>query len=226
MQSDQAVIKDNGRVVTGEVALSYPYLFDPDQDDNGKDKWSGCFVLPEGADLKPYKKAAFAVVMSKFGEEKAKAMVKSGEYRLIGGPHHSIRTDVEGRYEGAVGFINATRRNGPPAVMTVFPDPDNENKPAKLTDRSRVYPGVIVRAALSPYWYDTGTSKGVAWGLEGVQIIKDGERLDGRVAAADEFEANMDAVASLDDLTDESGEGEPAAVPEAEGADLDLAELL
>lgn len=215
------------RILTPEAALSYPHLFEADE----KGKFSVALVFPAGTDLKPLKQAALNVVVEKFGKTKAAEMLKKGVFRLEGGPHHSIRTDVEakGYPEGTVGFINA-RGNQRPGIVGVFPDtskPKNDrgqHPPLPITDPTEVYAGVIARASVTPYWYDVDGNRGVAWGLNNIQILRDGDRLDGRVKAEDEFDADMDAVASLEDLTDESGAQDEVETPDE--SELDINELL
>lgn len=219
----------SNRVITAEAILSYPHIWAPQQPPSGGDpKYGAAFLFTDQEDLKPLQKAAFGVVVEKFGAEKAKEMLKTGRFRLVGGPYHSIRTDVEakGYPEEVVGFINANS-NSQPGVVSIYPD--EEGRPSVITDESKVYPGVIVKASVTPYWYDVEGNRGVTWGLNNIQVIRDGERLDGRVPAQDEFEADEAAVADLSDLTDEEGTLEDAVEEAAEGAEaggLDLADLV
>lgn len=55
-----------------------------------------------------------------------------------------------------------------------------------------IYPGCYARATVGPYAYDS-VSKGAAIGLNNFQKVKDGERLDGRGDAADDFEDDIDS---------------------------------
>lgn len=210
-------------IITPEARLSYPFIFEPQPPNkpDGTPKYGAALLFDEDADLTELKQAAFNVVVEKFGEKKAKELVKSGKYKFIGGSHHTIRTDVESKPfpEGTAAFINA-RSNNQPGVVSRVPDP-NTGKPQRITDPQEIYPGAIVKALVNPYWYDVDGNRGVAWGLNAIQKIRDGERLDGRVPAEDVFEADEDAVADLSDLT-EADEGETGA----DGGDLDLDSLL
>lgn len=219
-------------IITPPAILSYPHLFEPQQPEKPDQtpKYGAAFLFEEGVDLTPLKKAAFQVVIDKFGEVKAKEMLKNQTYRLIGGPHHSIRTDVASKSypESVVAFINA-RSNEQPGIVSVIPHPET-GKPMPITEESQMYPGVRVKAFVNPYWYDVEGNKGVAWGLNAVQKIGEGDRLDGRVKAQDVFEADEDAVADLSDLQGDSEGDDPFeeltdGSSEDEG-DLDLDELL
>ena len=53
---------------------------------------------------------------------------------------------------------------------------------------------------LRPFTYDTNGSKGVSFGLQNLQKLRDGERIDGRMRPEDEFEAIESGAADLDDL--------------------------
>lgn len=213
------------KVITPEAQISYPHIFAPDE----KGKYSAALVFAPGTDLRAMKVAAFEVAAEKFGEPKAKEMLKKGILRFEGGPHHTFRTDGEakGYAEGAV-FVNA-RGAKQPGVVSIYPDPKT-GKPLPITNPEEIYAGAIVRASLVPYWYEVDGNKGIAWGLNNLQKIRDGERLDGRQAAEDEFEADADAVVSLEALTEESEEAaespvEKAAAKKGKGAKTGADEL-
>lgn len=65
-----------------------------------------------------------------------------------------------------------------------------------ITDPLEVYSGCYVRASISFYPFNTNGNRGVACGLQNVQKWCDGEPLNGRVRAEDEFGA-------LDDVDDD-----------------------
>lgn len=211
------------KVITDRCIISYPNLLEPQAAPGGGDaKYGAALVFPEGTDVAALKKAAFQVVIDKFGEKKAKEMLKSGQFRLQGGPHHTIRNDKPEYGEGAV-FVNA-RTGTKPGVVDA-----NLNVLSDEQVGSLVYAGAVVKASVVPYWYDVSGNKGVAWGLNNVQYLgepgsavdprgSEGERLDNRSNATDEFDVDEDAVGDLSDLVED-------ADPEAE-VDEDISELL
>lgn len=74
-------------------------------------------------------------------------------------------------------WANADSR---PLVVDRWVDPkDPEGRPVVINDPAKIYPGCYVRAMLNPYYYKSGT-KGVNFGLIGVQFWADGDRLDTR----------------------------------------------
>ena len=210
------------RVITPEAILSYPNLFEPRAITEGATpKYSASLVFPEDADLSELEKAAAKVLKEKFGK-KADALLKKVVARRNGentegelkanGLRWPIRTDNDSKgYPEGSRFFGARSERAPQIVTAI---PDENGRPSKLEDRSKVYPGVIVRASLDAYAYDVSGNRGVTFGLGNIQILRDGERLDSKVNAEAEFEADPDAVADLSDLTSE----DPAA---ADGADED-----
>lgn len=93
--------------------------------------------------------------------------------------------DVEREDEAYKGhyFINANSNTAPQIV-------DRAVKP--ILDRSEVYSGCYARVSLNFYAFNSNGNKGIACGLGNIQKVRDGEPLDGRTNAADDF-------ATLDD---------------------------
>lgn len=102
-------------------------------------------------------------------------MIKRGVLKL------PFRRDVE-------------KRNYPKEFVLFFTASavENPNYPApeiisisgtKITDQRRVYPGVRARIMVDPYPRKIDTNKGVSMGLGNIQIVEDGPRLAGGVAA-------------------------------------------
>ena len=191
------------KVVTPEGQLSYPFLFvaKPKMDavEGDRPRFSTVIVFPEGANLTELKQIVLDAAKAKFGD-KASDMFRSKALRS------PFRTDGDSKgYPDGSTFISAWSNNRP-GIVSIYPDPSNEGRPTPLTadDSEKVYPGVIAKILVSAFAYDRSGNKGVSFSLAGVQIIKDGERIDGSVAAVDAFDADKDAVADLGDLTGES----------------------
>lgn len=188
------------RIITPEALLSYPHLFTPQMPpaDAGeaekKPEYSVALVFLKGTDLAPMKQAAIAAAKAKFGDQKAVEMIRANKLRM------PFRNGEEKDYPEGSTFFNA-RSKEKPGIVSRYVDPDT-GKAAAITDPAKVYPGVYARASITFYGYDTKGNKGVAVGLNNVQILKDGPRLDNRKAAADEFDADLNETpAALDDVT-------------------------
>lgn len=161
------------RVITPEARLSYPYLFQPakplsaDQDP----KYQCELIFPEGADLGPLKAAATLAARDKWGNNVPKNL--KSPFRP--------GTDRDGKdgYEGCQCFMGARTKDKPGVVV------GPERQPC--LDNSEVYGGCYVRVSVTAFAYDAGVNKGVAFALNNVWKVRDGESFSGRVSAEDEF---------------------------------------
>lgn len=203
------------RVITPEAILSYPHLWQPKAAaEDQEPRYSCCLVFPAGSDLRALKAAVIEAAKVKWGD-KATKMIRDGKLRM------PFRDDAEerGYPEGSV-FVNARSKTAP-GIVSIYPDPET-GKPTPITDPEQVYPGCYVRASVTAFAYDRSGNRGVAFALNNLQKIRDGERLDSRKRAEDEFEADANAVADLSDLTGESTAGTEAGASYPD----DLSDLL
>jgi hypothetical protein len=192
MSTATASAQDVTKVITGEVILSFPHLFTPKVNESGKAKYSAALLLPEGTDMSPYVAAANAAGLAKFG-------AKYESLRKMEGFKSGFRRDGLARGYPVEVYINTTSDN-PVGVVDRYLDPKTE-KPRKITDPAEMYPGCKVKASIRAFGYDNNGNKGISWALNNVQKWAEGDRLDGRKKAEDEFDADLAApVASLDDL--------------------------
>jgi len=215
------------RLITPEAVLSYPHLLVPQAVQEGQDaKYSASLVfLPDAqktAEFKALKKGVLAVMQEKWG-----AGITSGKKKIsfeqaikLNILRTPFRDDAEakGYPEGSV-FLNV-RTTLKPGVVGAYQDPAT-GKARVMTDQEiteKMYPGAIVRASITPFAYDVQGNKGGSFGLNNLQWLRDGERLDSFVAADAEFDAEMQEPADLSDLE----EGTQAESEEEDG----LADLL
>jgi hypothetical protein len=173
------------RVLTPKGVLSYPHLLEP-QVAPGADeaKFSTAFVFPEGTDLKEMKAAAFEVAKARFGGN-VKSLIQKGKVRW---PFRDDEDDVAdkgyGQY-GACTFVNASTKKKPGVVDAAL---------NKVTDPEQIYAGRFARLTLTCYSYDVSGNKGVTFGLNNVQLLEHGDRIDGSVDAADDFDVVEEAI--------------------------------
>ena len=196
------------KCITPVGTLSYPHLFTPQAPmpnpdgtpGTGEPKYGAVVIFEEGADLKAMKAAVLVAALEKFGD-KAKAMLKGKKLRL------PFREDWEekGYPENSV-FINAKTTN-PPGIVSRYQDPETE-KAQVITDPEVMYPGAQVRLSVTAFGYDVLGNKGVSFALNNVQKWGEGDRLDSRIKAEDEFEAEAPVDADLGDLDGESASEE------------------
>ena len=76
----------------------------------------------------------------------------------------------------------------------------DDGKPERITHPSQIYSGCIVRASLNAFAYDRAGNRGISLGLNNIQKLADGERLDGRLKAEDDFEALDHRTSELDEM--------------------------
>jgi hypothetical protein len=192
--------------ITPRAILSYPFLAKPQQDQKGKMKYSCALVFPKGTDLSGLLADAIEAAEAKFGKVmKVKAGKETKEYTMaqaleMGLLRSPFRTDAEkkGYPEGSI-FINV-RTEKRPGVVYAHKDAAT-GKPAEVpADKveDELYPGCFARASVVAFAYDTEGNKGVSFALNNVQKLGEGERLDSRQAAEDEFTAELGE--ALDDL--------------------------
>ena len=84
-------------------------------------------------------------------------------------------------------FLNANSRQAPQVV---------DRKVQPILEQSEVYSGCYGQISVTFYGFNTNGNRGVTCGLQNIQKWCDGEPLNGRVRAEDEFDA-------LDDAEDE-----------------------
>ena len=169
------------KITTSEALLSYEHLFEPTSPEgSGADpQYSACLVFDKDADLSDLKKAVDDTGRAKWGQKYA-SLKESGEIRI---PFRNDRLKEKGYEPGSV-YINV-RSKQKLGIASKYAGPDG--KPQVITDPGEVYSGCKVRATLSVFAYDKAGNHGISFGLNNVQKLADGERLDGRLKAEDDF---------------------------------------
>lgn len=174
------------KFVTGKVRLSYPKIFKPEiNKKSGLPQYSAQLLIPktDKETLAKFSAATAAAVKQKYGD-KPPAKLKLGDTPtpvplLIKCPlrdgdedNPKNRKELNGHW-----FVNCSSNvNYPPGVVDI-------NK-VEILDPSELYAGCYVRVALKIFCHD---NDGISFGLNSVQKLADGERLDGRTSAADDF---------------------------------------
>ncbi len=185
------------KVITSEVTLSYPNLIvaRAGKTAGSKAKYSAALVIfpaqqttPAGiASLEALRKAALVAATAKWGDKAAEMF----RLKQLKSP---FRDDAEGKgYPAGSLFLNVRTEQKPVCVFSFAGD---DGKAKRMTDEEikvRLYPGAKVRASLVAFSYDTDGNKGVSFALNNIQLVGEGERIDGRVAAEDEFDVDLSA---------------------------------
>lgn len=192
------------KCITPLCLLSFPRLDKPVPGENGNpDKYSGVLVftpelLKDPAEQKLFdalQAVSAEAINDKFGS-KAARLIQSDGFKK------GFRRDIAGKGypEGSV-YINA-RNEKKPGIVYGYAGPDG--RPARMADdkiKAEMFPGVIVRASVTPFAFDRPDNKGLSFALNNLQFVRVGPRLDGHAAPEDEFAIDLSAVpASLADI--------------------------
>ena len=176
--------KNPTKVVTGVVRLSYANVWEPASINGSNPKYSVSLIIPK-SDTETIGKIRRAVEqarqdgVTKWGGKippNLKLPLRDGDIDRPDDPN----------YANAY-FVNANSNERPGVV---------DRRRVPITDPLEVYSGCYVRASITFYPFNTNGNRGIACGLQNIQKWCDGEPLNGRVRAEDEFDA-------LDDVDDE-----------------------
>lgn len=174
--------KNAMHVVTGPVRLSYVHVMRPKQnvkDDGSPDEptYSVMMIIPKTdtatlTAIRNAQKAALAagVANGKFPGGAPKAWKNT----LRDGDLEGETPELEGAF-----FMNVSSKSKPGVV-------DKRVQP--ILDETEVYSGMWARVDIGAFPYNSNGSKGVSFGLNHIQKIRDDERLDGATRAEDVFD--------------------------------------
>lgn len=167
------------QITTSKVRLSYVNVFEPKANKEGAIKYSVTCLLPK-SDTVGYQQL-MAAIKAEFEAE------KDGKLKGVASPKHPI-WDGDGvtstgaefgpECKGCWVFTASAGENRPPAVV------DQNVQP--IIRQTDLYSGCYGHVALSIYAYNN-RSKGIGFGLNGVQKVADGEPLGYRFDAKSAF---------------------------------------
>lgn len=183
------------KIILKNVILSFPRLDNPEAFKGGTPKYKGTFIVTDEAQQQEIARTVAAVAKEAFGEQ-ATAKMRKGKLN-----NPIKKTDPEedpGYPEGSI-YIRASSTDQP-GMVAVWRGKDG--RPA-VVDADQFYAGAVVNVSLYCSSYAGDMNSGVTFYLNNLQFVKDGPRLDNRIAAEDEFEVDEDAEAPLEDLDEE-----------------------
>jgi hypothetical protein len=184
------------KVVTPVFRVSFPSVFEASSWEGSAPKFevTGLFDPSKFSEKDKERWRAMQALADEVSMDKFKKKVKD----LPGNCKKPFRDgaekeDLEGFEEGKP-FARMSSKLRPGLI-------DVDRTP--ITDESEFYPGCYARATVTAYAYDN-VGKGVAFGLQNLQKVADGERLDSRTDAAEDFEDDIDDEWISDDKVDEN----------------------
>lgn len=187
MQLDETEGNTMAKIITGEVRLSWPELFEPKVPPNGTEpKYSVMLLIP-----KSDKKTMDALFKAEKETAEERKEIFGGKVpaKLRSIIHDGDGEDDNGepwadRYPERKGHyfmsVSANERFRPGVV-------DAQLNP--IIDPAEVYSGVYARVSLNSFAYSASGNRGVSFGLRNVQILRDGEPLGGASKPEDDFDA-------------------------------------
>ena len=181
------------KIILKNVRLSYEHIFRPSAiADDAQKKYSATAIIPksEKAQLTAVKAALLAAAESKFpGKIKPGAAWPSSLHCPL--KDGDELADEHPEYAGAYILRASSERR--PVVL------DRRRAPVTEED-GIIYSGCYVNLSLAAAPFDVSAKKGVTVYLNGVQFVKDGDRLAGHDATGDFENLDGDAELNEDDL--------------------------
>lgn len=170
-----------GRTPIGRV--SHPHVFEPQTDKKSNKKtYSVVLMFDKGTDISELKAAYEAAVAEKWAKKPKglRSPFRDGDEEDADGDR------VKGpEYKGKVYVSFRAKDDRRPQIV-------DKSLEAITKESGDFYPGCYARATYSAYGYEVDGNAGVAFGLNNIQKVRDGERLDGRTAAEDDFDSYED----------------------------------
>jgi hypothetical protein len=173
------------------VVLSYPKIAEGEENDDGRLVYSASFITTPESNYQDIAKAELAAARDGFGEE-AEKMLENGS---LASTYRRGKADIQ-KCGSPHGYVNARAEERPGCVLR------DKTRVTDLAEVKRLfYAGAIVNVSLHAFPYEwKGKKKGISFGLNNIQFVKDGPRLDGRKRAEDEFDALLDEPGSESEL--------------------------
>ena len=161
-------------LMTPEFRVSFPIVFAPKKNDKGEDRYGVTMLFPKGADLSALKAAATQAAVDEWGADKTKWP------KQIKFPFRDQSEKHYDGYEPGAIFVNATSKGRPGLVNRQRDD---------IIDQTEFYPGCYARATVTFKAYPARKTKQdvVACHVNNIQKLRDGNPLDGRTRAQDDF---------------------------------------
>jgi hypothetical protein len=165
------------KVITGKARASFVHVFEPQSINGSEPKYSCSLIIPK-SDTQTVRAIQAAIEqakqegVAKFGGKipsNLKLPLRDGDIDRPDDPSYADSY-----------FVNANSKEKPGVV---------DRKRLPITDPLELYSGCYVRASINFYPFNTNGNRGIAVGLGNIQKWADGEPLNGRARAEDEFGA-------------------------------------
>ncbi len=174
------------KVITGpDTVFSYLNAWDPKSINGGTPKYSVSLIIPKSDTATVNKITAAIQAAYEEGESKLKGNGKSvPALSTIKTPLRDgdLERPDDAAYANSY-FVNANSNTAPGVV-------DANRQP--IIERSELYSGVIGRASINFYAFNSNGNRGIACGLNNLQKLRDGQPLGGKSRAEEDFATEDD----------------------------------
>lgn len=166
------------KAMTPKFRVSFPALFEASaMDENSKAKYGVTMLFPKDTDLSKIEAAHDAALQEGITKLWKGKKPKNLRTPFRDGDEEEDYAEKDG-YADHI-FVRASSLQKPGVI-----DKDKD----KISDPMEVYAGCYARATIVAYAYDVAGNRGVAFGLQNLQKLKDGDAFSGRMQAQDEFD--------------------------------------
>ncbi len=178
----KTIIKNETKVITGKVRLSYANLFEPKSINGSEPKYSVSIIIPK-EDAQMVEAIEQAIENAK-ERDKGKWNGKIPANLKLPLRDGDVERPDDDAYANSY-FVNANSLRAPAVVGT---EKDSATGRAIRLTEEEVYSGCYARVSINFYGFNAAGNKGIACGLGNVQKVDDGERLGGGSSAEEDFE--------------------------------------
>lgn len=186
--------KTTNRIMLKDVRISYANLFEPrpvGEGDNAKLKYSTAIIVPYNhPQIEQLKKLIEMLGKSKFGSNWAAVKRKRNPLRDPWKEYKAARKEAEDEGDDP----NEIEKPDEHLKDCFVINSSSERKPqivdkslSPILDDSEIFSGCYVNISLGGYAYDRPDNKGVGFGLNNIQLLRQGARLGGAPNADEEF---------------------------------------
>ena len=159
------------KIMSPKFRVSFPSVFEPSAFKNQEAKYRLTMLFDKKTDISALKDLCRCAIEEKWPNVSKRPKGLRNPIR-----DGAEKPDMTG-YENCV-FANATSKMKPGVV-------DENVQP--IVSPEDFYAGCYARATLTAYAYDTAGNRGVAFGLQNIQKLANGEPFSGRAKAEDDF---------------------------------------
>lgn len=179
----------DSELVTEPCRLAFPSLFQkkPKFPDSQVETYQAVILIPPTVNLEPFKAAMKAAMQEKWGKP----------MKIEGRSNPLQRCDDSNSFGELKGWWYIRTHSGyQPAIV--------DQKRQEIIDPNRIFAGCWCRFHVNCFAWDNKGGKGLSFGLNAVQLVREDSRMDGRRKATDVFEP----IESTDEAPAASGDEE------------------